>query len=126
MANAVCPGVREEGDTVRHDEQWKHQHCWGAYMPHIPTKSPYAQHICDSTRAIDYLTSLTDLVDPAHIGMIGHSLGGGTTTLTAAFDPRVKAAMASCGDMGLDCWANCLGYSWLPPRRCSGITTCWN
>lgn len=44
--------------------------------------------------------SLEDLVDPDRIGMIGHSLGAGTTFWTAAYDDRVKVAVASCHFLG--------------------------
>jgi predicted dienelactone hydrolase len=36
-------------------------------------------------------------VDPERIGCIGHSLGGHNTMFTAAFDPRIKALVSSCG-----------------------------
>jgi dipeptidyl aminopeptidase/acylaminoacyl peptidase len=52
--------------------------------------------IYDNTRAIDLLQSLPE-VDPNRIGCIGHSLGGHNTLFTAAFDPRIKAAVTSCG-----------------------------
>jgi pimeloyl-ACP methyl ester carboxylesterase len=54
-------------------------------------------------RAIDYLESRSDLVDPDRLGMIGHSLGGGTTFWTAAIDDRVKVAVTSCQSLvGMD------------------------
>ncbi len=40
-------------------------------------------------RMIDYVVGL-DFVDPNQIILIGHSLGGATASLTAAFDKRVK------------------------------------
>lgn len=52
--------------------------------------------IYDNIRAIDLLQSLPE-VDPDRIGAIGHSLGGHNTLFTAAFDPRIKAAVSSCG-----------------------------
>jgi predicted dienelactone hydrolase len=52
--------------------------------------------IYDNTRAIDLLQSLPE-VDGNRIGCIGHSLGGHNTLFTAAFDPRIKAAVTSCG-----------------------------
>ena len=92
-------GIREEGNKVP-DEKWKHQHCWGALRQKLSTKHFYAKHLYDSIRAIDYLESLDGLVDSDRIGMIGHSLGAGTTFWTAAYDKRVKVAVASCHYLG--------------------------
>jgi putative membrane-bound dehydrogenase-like protein len=47
-------------------------------------------------RAVDLLRSRDD-VDPEHIGVIGHSLGGHNAMFLAAFDERVKAVVTSCG-----------------------------
>jgi len=52
--------------------------------------------IWNHCRAVDVLQSLPE-VDPARIGVIGHSLGGHNSLFVAAFDPRIKAAVTSCG-----------------------------
>jgi dienelactone hydrolase len=52
--------------------------------------------IWDVTRAVDYLVSRPD-VDPARIGMIGHSLGACETWWSMALEPRIKVGAASCG-----------------------------
>jgi dienelactone hydrolase len=91
--------VREEGECIK-TEEWKLSHCWGALKPKLSTRHIYTKHLYDSVRAIDYLSSLDDLVDPDKIGMIGHSLGAGTTFWTAAYDYRLKAAVASCHYLG--------------------------
>jgi pimeloyl-ACP methyl ester carboxylesterase len=52
--------------------------------------------IYDNMRAVDLLQSL-EQVDPNRIGCIGHSLGGHNTMFTAAFEPRIKAMVSSCG-----------------------------
>jgi pimeloyl-ACP methyl ester carboxylesterase len=52
--------------------------------------------IWNNMRAIDLLQALPE-VDPERIGCIGHSLGGHNAMFTAAFDPRVKALVSSCG-----------------------------
>jgi len=52
--------------------------------------------IWNHRRAVDLLQSLPE-VDPARIGVIGHSLGGHNSLFVAAFDPRIKAAVSSCG-----------------------------
>lgn len=54
----------------------------------------------DAQRGIDVLASLPD-VDPKRIGAAGHSLGAKETLYLAAFDERVRAAVASEGGIGL-------------------------
>jgi hypothetical protein len=53
----------------------------------------------DAQRGIDILTSLPD-VDPKRIGATGHSLGAKETLYLAAFDERIRAAVASEGGIG--------------------------
>jgi pimeloyl-ACP methyl ester carboxylesterase len=68
------------------------------------TYDPYAhgyvsatmKGIWNHTRAVDLLASLPE-VDPARIGVIGHSLGGHNSLFAAAFDERLKAVVTSCG-----------------------------
>jgi len=57
--------------------------------------------IWDNLRAVDVLESLPE-VDGERIGCIGHSLGGHNTIFTAAFDPRIKVIVSSCGFTRLD------------------------
>ncbi|MCC7330015.1 MAG: dienelactone hydrolase family protein [Gammaproteobacteria bacterium] len=45
--------------------------------------------------AVDVLTSLPQ-VDPARIGVMGHSLGGQGTLFLAAYDERIACAAANC------------------------------
>jgi pimeloyl-ACP methyl ester carboxylesterase len=52
--------------------------------------------IFDHIRCIDLLQARSD-VDPARIGVIGHSLGGHNAIFVAAFDPRIKVIVSSCG-----------------------------
>lgn len=47
-------------------------------------------------RAVDLLASLPE-VDADRMGVIGHSLGGHNALFVAAFDPRLKAVVTSCG-----------------------------
>lgn len=49
-------------------------------------------HIC----CVDLLCTLP-YVDKDRIGTIGHSLGGHNAIFLAAFDPRIKATVSSCG-----------------------------
>lgn len=47
-------------------------------------------------RALTFLEQRPE-VDPQRLGVHGHSMGGKLTVMTAAVDPRVKAAVPSCG-----------------------------
>lgn len=68
------------------------------------TVDAYAQGFASATRkgianherAVDVLQSLPE-VDPRRIGVIGHSLGGHNALFLAAFDPRIRAVVTSCG-----------------------------
>lgn len=61
--------------------------------PHI---SGTIKAVTDNRRALDYLQSLHE-VDPTRIAAAGHSLGGHNALFTAAWDPRIKAVVTSCG-----------------------------
>ena len=52
--------------------------------------------IWDNVRSVDLLCTLPE-VDPARIGVIGHSLGGHHAIFTAVFEPRLKVVISSCG-----------------------------
>ncbi len=52
--------------------------------------------IVNHRRAVDLLASLPE-VDRDNIGVMGHSLGGHNSLFVAAFDPRLKAVVTSCG-----------------------------
>jgi len=52
--------------------------------------------IWNHMRAVDLLQSLPE-VDGTRIGCIGHSLGGHNSLFVAAFDPRIKVVVSSCG-----------------------------
>ena len=52
--------------------------------------------VWDNIRAVDLLEGLPE-VDASRIGVIGHSLGGHNAMFTAAFEPRLKAIVSSCG-----------------------------
>ncbi len=59
-------------------------------------KSASMKGIWNHMRAVDLLQALPE-VDGEKIGCVGHSLGGHNTMFVAAFDPRVKALVSSCG-----------------------------
>lgn len=73
---------------------------FGEYAYDFDPKDGYVsgtmKAIYDNVRAVDLLQSLPD-IDPERIGCIGHSLGGHNAIFTAAFDPRIKAAVSNCG-----------------------------
>jgi dienelactone hydrolase len=52
--------------------------------------------IWNHMRCVDLLQSLPE-VDGERIGVIGHSLGGHNSMFVAAFDPRLKVVVPSCG-----------------------------
>lgn len=52
--------------------------------------------VVNHRRGVDLLAS-RDNVDPAKIGVVGHSLGGHNALFLAAFDPRVRVVASSCG-----------------------------
>lgn len=68
------------------------------------TFDPYAHGYASATmkgivnhqRALDLLAALPQ-VDAKRMGVIGHSLGGHNSLFLAAFDPRVRVAVTSCG-----------------------------
>jgi dienelactone hydrolase len=65
-----------------------------------PQTRGMAKMLYDAMRGVDVLASLP-YVDPQRIGAVGHSLGAKETLYLAAFDRRVKAAVASEGGTGL-------------------------
>ena len=52
--------------------------------------------IFDHIRCVDLLQSMPE-VDPARIGVIGHSLGGHNALFVGAFDTRLQVVVTSCG-----------------------------
>lgn len=66
------------------------------FAAHPEYASGTMKAIWDNSRAVDLLTQMPE-VDPARIGVIGHSLGGHNAIFTALFEPRLKAVVSSCG-----------------------------
>jgi dienelactone hydrolase len=64
-----------------------------------PESLGMAKMLYDAVRGVDVLESLPD-VDRRRIGAVGHSLGAKETLYLAAFDERIKAAVASEGGIG--------------------------
>ena len=61
-----------------------------------PRNSGWFMAVLVARRAITFLQQQPE-VDPARIGVYGHSMGGKITTDVAGIDPRVTAAVPSCG-----------------------------
>ena len=90
----------------------------------FPHASVIGVKISDVMRGIDWLAAEPE-VDPQRIGMMGHSNGGIETVFAAAFDTRIRAAIANGGPNlirrtvavcdqtgdGLSLWA---GFGYLP------------
>lgn len=74
---------------------------FGEYPYTFPKEDGYIsgtmKAIADNLRGVDILETGLARVDGTRIGCIGHSLGGHNTMFTAAFDPRIKAMVSSCG-----------------------------
>ena len=61
-----------------------------------PRNNSWFLCVLAARRALTFLEQQPE-VDPAKLGVYGHSMGGKLTVLTAAADSRVKAAAPSCG-----------------------------
>jgi cephalosporin-C deacetylase-like acetyl esterase len=72
----------------------------GEHTYNFATNPEYAsgtmKAIWDNIRAVDLLQSLPQ-VDANRIAVVGHSLGGHNAMFTAAFEPRIKVIVSSCG-----------------------------
>jgi len=72
-----------------------------AFHKRRPTTLGMHKMLWDARRAVDLLANHSDVVDAERIGAVGHSLGAKEALYLAAFDERVKAAVASEGGIGL-------------------------
>ncbi len=93
---------------------------FGGYAPDayaLGYQSVTMKGVWNHMRAVDVLEALPE-VDGERLGVIGHSLGGHNALFVAAFDPRLKVAVTSCGftafpkymDGDLKIWANREAY----------------
>jgi len=93
-----------------------------AFYARHPHWSAVGKAIWDARRAVDFLTTLPE-VDPARIGVIGHSLGGHGAVFAAAFDERLKACVSNCGVSTFSgspnplAWARDRWYVYFPALR---------
>ena len=78
----LSPGEKAY-DTTKFYQRW-------------PEWSAVGKSLWDLQRAMDFLVTW-DFIDTDRIGAIGHSLGGHSSLLLAAFDPRIRAAATCAG-----------------------------
>ncbi len=64
-----------------------------------PRNSNWFLVLMAARRAVTFLDQQPE-VDPTRIGVYGHSMGGKLTTDLAGIEPRIKAAVPSCGGGG--------------------------
>ena len=69
---------------------------WTLDAVESPRNSPWFLCTLGARRALTFLEQQPE-VDADRLGVYGHSMGGKITVMTAAADPRVKAAAPSCG-----------------------------
>lgn len=87
-----------------------------------PKWSAIGKMAWDHMRGIDFLQQ-QDCVDPERIGVVGHSLGAYNAFFLAAFDPRIKVVVESCGyctiasDPGRERWARTKWFVHIPRLR---------
>ena len=95
-------------DATHPQQRNKNHHFAGPLVPDDytldPVESPRNSNwfivALAARRGITFLEQQPE-VDPARIGVYGHSMGGKLTTNVAAIDERVKAAVPSCGGGGV-------------------------
>ena len=90
----LAPDVIGFGERIASGRQ-PYDNSLAFYCKH-PNWSFFGKMIWDVGRAIDYLETLP-FVDAKKIGSIGHSHGAYGTLFATAFEPRIAAAVASCG-----------------------------
>lgn len=94
-------------DATHPPQRNKVNHFAGALSPddytldsvESPRNSNWFLVLMAARRALTFLEQQPE-VDPARIGVYGHSMGGKLTTDLAGIDKRVKAAVPSCGGAG--------------------------
>ena len=69
---------------------------WTLDAVESPRNNPWFLCTLAARRALTFLEQQPE-VDPARLGVYGHSMGGKLTVMTAGSDGRIKAAAPSCG-----------------------------
>lgn len=89
----LAPDAITAGERILADD--KPFHTASFYQKH-PEWSAVGKMIIDHKQGISLLETFK-LVNPARIGVIGHSLGGYNAYFLAGIDKRIKAVVCSCG-----------------------------
>jgi hypothetical protein len=88
---ALAPDYLRDGERI---EPGQRPYDTTDFYRQFPNWSIHGKDVWDTMRAVDYLQTL-DFVDAEKIGMTGHSYGGHSTIFAAAFEPRIKVAVAN-------------------------------
>jgi len=67
-----------------------------SFYKDFPRMSAIGKMVADHSRALDVLCE-TKRVDPARLGVVGHSLGAYNALFLAGYDERIQCCAASCG-----------------------------
>ena len=114
----LCPDSIAAGERIRRGGAFDTR----GFYADAPDGSALGRMIRDGRRALTILQSVPG-VDGDRIGTIGHSLGAEESLFVAAFDDRVKAAVASCGfapfaaEANVERWARPQWFSYMPRLR---------
>lgn len=71
------------------------EHSYPGTQSFLTGRSPAYYFIWDGIRAVDYLTSRTDIIDTSRIGITGRSGGGTQSTFISAMDDRIFASVTA-------------------------------
>jgi dienelactone hydrolase len=115
----IAPDTLAAGDRVPHRNE---PYDTRSFYKDFPRMSAIGKMIADHSRALDVLCE-TKRVDPARLGVIGHSLGAYNGLFLAGYDERVQCCVASCGftrfadDRNPDRWVRDDGFVHLPKLK---------
>jgi dienelactone hydrolase len=91
--DAIGYGERTKGCNA--EQGFELADAWSILQPR-PQMTLLGLMLFDVTRAVDYLQQRPE-VDPARIGLMGHSQGGFLTNMALGLEPRYAAGVGSCG-----------------------------
>ncbi len=93
-----------------------------SFYKDFPKMSAIGKNVADHSRALDVLCE-TKRVDPARLGVVGHSFGGYNALFLAGYDDRVQCCVASCAftrfaeDKKPERWVSDGGFVHLPKLK---------
>lgn len=115
----MAPDTIAAGDRVPHRHEPFDTRSFYKDFPHM---SAIGKMVADHSRALDVLCE-TKRVDPARLGVVGHSLGAYNGLFLAGYDERVQCCVASCGftrfadDRTPERWVRNEGFVHLPKLK---------